>query len=70
MVYPTDHHLVYIKQAVDYDDPRPPFGRAPPSRGWHVISINSLFYIINRMINHGVKDPTHGVIIYGRLFRE
>jgi len=49
--HPMINHTVYnIKQAVDYDDPRPPFGRAPPSRGWHVISINSLFYLADLLV--------------------
>ena len=32
-------HLSDSKSADDSDDPRSPLGRAPPSRGWHVIYI-------------------------------
>ena len=39
-------HLSDSKSADDSDDPRSPLGRAPPSRGWHVIYIICRFALM------------------------
>lgn len=55
------------KSAADSDDPRSPFARAPPGRGWHVIYINCRFalnctvhariaqFFVERYRNRGYK---------------